>query len=165
MSALELSRRSGVARNTIAALEAGEGNPTLDTLYALADALKVPLSDLLERPPAGPRIVRAGEGAHVEGAALDANLIDRGAQPEVAGEREPRVGDRLLDHRAGDSRRLGRERKVRVEVLEPQDVTALGGRGDRVDAEPGDRGEPFGSGECAHVVITSVPAASPPSAS
>jgi transcriptional regulator with XRE-family HTH domain len=83
MSALELSRRSGVARNTIAALEAGEGNPTLDTLYALADALKVPLSDLLERPPAGPQVVRAGEGAHVEGAALDATLIDRGAGYEI----------------------------------------------------------------------------------
>ena len=40
---LELSRRSGVARNTIAALERGEGNPTVDTLYALADALGVPL--------------------------------------------------------------------------------------------------------------------------
>ena len=83
MSALELSRRSGVARNTIAALEAGEGNPTLDTLYALADALKVPLSELLERPPAGPQVVRAGEGAHVAGAALDANLIDRGAGYEI----------------------------------------------------------------------------------
>src|SRR3954447_18531674 len=79
MSALELSRRSGVARNTIAALENGEGNPTLGTLYALADALNVPLSDLLERPPAGPQVVRAGEGAHVEGAALDANLLARGA--------------------------------------------------------------------------------------
>ena len=83
MSALELSRRSGVARNTIAALENGDGNPTLDTLYALADALNVPLSDLLERPPAGPQIVRAGEGAHVEGAALDANLISRGPNVEI----------------------------------------------------------------------------------
>jgi transcriptional regulator with XRE-family HTH domain len=83
MSALELSLRSCFARNTIAALEAGVGIPTLDTLYALADALKVPLSDLLERPPAGPRVVRAGEGAHVEGAALDAHLNDRGAGYEI----------------------------------------------------------------------------------
>ncbi len=77
MSVLELSRRSNVARNTIAALEAGEGNPTLDTLYALADALGVPLSALLEPPPTGPHVVRAGEGAHVAGAALDANLLER----------------------------------------------------------------------------------------
>jgi transcriptional regulator with XRE-family HTH domain len=83
MSALELSRRSGVARNTIAALENGESNPTLDTLYALADALNVPLSELLETPPQGPQVIRAGEGAHVEGAAIDANLIDRGAGYEI----------------------------------------------------------------------------------
>ena len=44
LSVLELSRRSGVARNTIASLERGEGNPTVDTLYALADALGVPLA-------------------------------------------------------------------------------------------------------------------------
>jgi transcriptional regulator with XRE-family HTH domain len=83
MSALELSRRSGVARNTIAALEAGEGNPTLDTLYALADALGVPLAALLEAPPEGPHVVRAGEGAVVEGAALEAHLLDRGPGREV----------------------------------------------------------------------------------
>ena len=83
MPALELARRSGVARNTIAALEAGDGNPTLDTLYALADALGAPLADLLEPPPAGPHVVRAGEGTLVEGAALDAHLLDRGAGREI----------------------------------------------------------------------------------
>ena len=82
---LELARRSGVARNTITALERGDGNPTLDTLYALADALGVPLAALLERAPAAV-VVRAGEGVHVEGAALDAHLIDRFERPGVFGE-------------------------------------------------------------------------------
>jgi transcriptional regulator with XRE-family HTH domain len=83
MSVLELSRRSGVARNTIAALERGEGNPTIDTLYSLADALGVPLSDLLvERAaPAAVRVVPAGAGLHVEGAALDADLLERIERP------------------------------------------------------------------------------------
>jgi transcriptional regulator with XRE-family HTH domain len=81
MSVLELARRSGVARGTIAALEAGDGNPTLDTLYALADALGAPLSDLLERPASGAHVVRAGEGPHVEGAALDAHLLERVERP------------------------------------------------------------------------------------
>ena len=85
-SVLELSRRSGVARNTIAALERGEGNPTVDTLYALADALNVPLSTLLEAPEEGARVVRAGEGAHVEGAALDAHLLERIDRPGLLGE-------------------------------------------------------------------------------
>jgi transcriptional regulator with XRE-family HTH domain len=34
-----LAERSGVARATLTNLEAGRGNPTVDTLYALADAL------------------------------------------------------------------------------------------------------------------------------
>jgi transcriptional regulator with XRE-family HTH domain len=86
VSAVELSRRSGVARNTIAALERGEGNPTVDTLYALADALGVPLAELLHTPEEGPKVVRAGEGAHVEGAALDAHLLERIDRPGLLGE-------------------------------------------------------------------------------
>jgi transcriptional regulator with XRE-family HTH domain len=86
-SVLELSRRSGVARNTIAALERGEANPTVDTLYALADTLGVPLSSLLEEPrQQGPHVTRAGEGAHVEGAALDAHLLEQIDRPGLLGE-------------------------------------------------------------------------------
>ena len=85
VSVLELARRSGVARNTITALERGDGNPTLETLYALADALGVPLAALLDRAPASV-VVRAGEGVHVEGAALDAHLLDRFERPGVFGE-------------------------------------------------------------------------------
>ena len=59
---LELSRRSGVARNTIAALERGEGNPTVDTLYALADALGVPLVATLLEAPTGRARTWCGRG-------------------------------------------------------------------------------------------------------
>ncbi len=76
LSVLELARRSGVARGTINTLEAGGGNPTVDTLYALANALGVPLADLLEAPGEA-HVVRAGDGAAVEGAALDARLLAR----------------------------------------------------------------------------------------
>ena len=88
LSVLELSRRSGVARNTIAALERGEGNPTVDTLYALCDALGVSLSDLLapEAASEAVRVLRAGEGAFVEGAALDAHLLERIERPGLLGE-------------------------------------------------------------------------------
>jgi transcriptional regulator with XRE-family HTH domain len=88
VSVLELARRSGVARGTIAALESGSGNPTVDTLYALADALGVPLSALLEAPSAASAVavVRAGEGAHVDGAALDAHLLERIERPGLLGE-------------------------------------------------------------------------------
>src|ERR1700754_841244 len=86
VSVLELSRRSGVARNTIAALERGEGNPTLETLYALADALGVALSDLLVSRAPTVSVVRAGSGAHVEGAALEAELLERIERPGWLGE-------------------------------------------------------------------------------
>ena len=85
---LELSRRSGVARGTISALERGEGNPTVDTLYALADALGVPLSSLLAAPSeaASVQVVRAGTGVHVDGAALEAELLERVERPGWLGE-------------------------------------------------------------------------------
>ncbi|GGP17185.1 XRE family transcriptional regulator [Nonomuraea glycinis] len=47
MNAAELARASGVARATLSKLEAGHGNPTLDTIGALAAALRLPLVDLL----------------------------------------------------------------------------------------------------------------------
>jgi transcriptional regulator with XRE-family HTH domain len=86
MSVLELSRRSGVARNTITALERGEGNPTIDTLYALADALGVPLAELLVERSSPVSVVRAGSGVHVQGAALDAVLLERIERPGWLGE-------------------------------------------------------------------------------
>jgi transcriptional regulator with XRE-family HTH domain len=76
LSALELARRSGVARNTLSALEAGRGNPTIETLYALADALGVPLSDLLDKPAPSTGTVRAWEGPMIQGAALEARLLE-----------------------------------------------------------------------------------------
>ncbi|MFV0373854.1 helix-turn-helix domain-containing protein [Microbacterium sp.] len=43
----ELSRRAGLAKQTIVAVEAGRGNPTIDTLERLADALDVSIRALI----------------------------------------------------------------------------------------------------------------------
>lgn len=73
----ELARRAGVARQTVTALEAGSGNPTIETLYALADTLGVTLGSLLAEPETRPvRVVRAGEGQRVEGP-FEARLLER----------------------------------------------------------------------------------------
>lgn len=48
ISVSELSRRSGVAKATLSTLETGDGNPTVQTLTQLAEALGVLLGDLLE---------------------------------------------------------------------------------------------------------------------
>jgi DNA-binding XRE family transcriptional regulator len=43
----DLARRSGVSKQTLSKIEAGAGNPTVDTLAALASALDVSLRSLL----------------------------------------------------------------------------------------------------------------------
>lgn len=49
----ELSARAGVGKGSLSEIENGGRNPTLSTLYALANTLGVPLSQLLaERPGA-----------------------------------------------------------------------------------------------------------------
>jgi transcriptional regulator with XRE-family HTH domain len=47
LSLSELSRRSGLAKQTIIAIEQGRSNPTVDTLERLADALDVSIRGLL----------------------------------------------------------------------------------------------------------------------
>lgn len=43
-----LAERCGVAKSTLSNLEAGEGNPTVETLWAIANALRVPFGALVE---------------------------------------------------------------------------------------------------------------------
>ncbi|GAB3988870.1 XRE family transcriptional regulator [Actinoallomurus acanthiterrae] len=76
LSTVELSRRSGVARATLTAIEAGKGNPTLDTLYALAKVLDASLADLIaDAGPYAATVLRADEGPRASGTAVDARLV------------------------------------------------------------------------------------------
>jgi transcriptional regulator with XRE-family HTH domain len=76
VSTVALARDSGVARATLAQLEAGRGNPTLETLYALANTLGVGLAEVIGAPATDEvEVVRAGEGARVAGAAVRARLV------------------------------------------------------------------------------------------
>ncbi|WP_423247920.1 helix-turn-helix domain-containing protein [Thermus neutrinimicus] len=63
-----LAAKAGVARSLIYALESGKANPTLATLWALAQALEVPFSDLVQTQPV------AEEGVVVQ-------LIERTREP------------------------------------------------------------------------------------
>ncbi|BAL86623.1 putative transcriptional regulator [Actinoplanes missouriensis 431] len=62
ISLTELARRAGLAKSTLSQLEAGTGNPSIETLWALGVALGIPFSRLVEPPPSPVRVVRAGEG-------------------------------------------------------------------------------------------------------
>ena len=52
MSVSELARQAGVSKGTLSKLEAGFGNPTIETVAAIAVALRLPLGDLI--PAAAP---------------------------------------------------------------------------------------------------------------
>jgi transcriptional regulator with XRE-family HTH domain len=62
LSLSELAKSAGVAKSTLSQLEAGVGNPSVETLWALAAALDVPVSRLIEAPRARVGVIRAGEG-------------------------------------------------------------------------------------------------------
>ena len=67
-----LAAEAGVGKGSLSEIESGRRNPTLSTLYALANALGVPLSELL---PDGP-------GSEVSSPGITARLLDTVAQPD-----------------------------------------------------------------------------------
>lgn len=60
-----LAEKAGLAKSTLSQLEAGHGNPSLETLWAIATALDVPFSFLFEFPQPDTTLIRAGEGVQV----------------------------------------------------------------------------------------------------
>ncbi len=61
-----LAAQAGIAKSTLSQLEAGSGNPSVETLWALAAALGVPLSLLFDTEAPATKLVRAGEGEVLE---------------------------------------------------------------------------------------------------
>src|SRR5882724_9152884 len=78
MSLAELGRSARLAKGTLAAIEQGRGNPTIETLHSLTRALGATLGDLVsEAPPEGTRIVRKGEGPLLPGNRIEGRLLSR----------------------------------------------------------------------------------------
>jgi transcriptional regulator with XRE-family HTH domain len=69
-----LATSTGLGKGTLSELERGQRNPTLDTLFAIATQLAVPLSNLIaeERFPCS-----VAASARAQGQSIDAILIDR----------------------------------------------------------------------------------------
>ncbi len=65
LSLTELAKRAKIAKSTLSALEAGTGNPSVETLWALGVALGVPFSRLVDPRTVAVRVMRAGEGLSV----------------------------------------------------------------------------------------------------
>src|SRR4051812_3389633 len=59
----ELARVSGLSKTILGRIERGDGNPSVETLWRVSQALRVPLGALLT-PSARPRVrlIRSGDG-------------------------------------------------------------------------------------------------------
>src|SRR5687768_14321418 len=71
ISLTELARRAGIAKSTLSQLEAGSGNPSVETLWSLGVALGVPFSRLVEPPTPAVRVIRAGDAPGVRSEQAD----------------------------------------------------------------------------------------------
>ncbi|WP_092800560.1 helix-turn-helix domain-containing protein [Rhodococcus globerulus] len=62
LSISEVARRADIAKSTLSQLESGLGNPSLETLWALGNALGVPFAQLVDSPSHPVQLIRAGDG-------------------------------------------------------------------------------------------------------
>jgi transcriptional regulator with XRE-family HTH domain len=81
LSLTELARRAGIAKSTLSQLEAGAGNPSVETLWSLGVALGIPFSRLVEPEAPQVRVIRHGGGPRVrsEHADFAGTLLSAGA--------------------------------------------------------------------------------------
>lgn len=80
----ELARRANLSKGALSQLEAGQANPTVETLWALAQAFGVPFSDLIAEPaPADVVVVRASDGEWITGTPVSSRLVQRLAAPAM----------------------------------------------------------------------------------
>jgi transcriptional regulator with XRE-family HTH domain len=57
----ELATAAGLGKSTLAQLESGKGNPSVETLWAIAAALKVPFARIVDEVQPALRVVRAAD--------------------------------------------------------------------------------------------------------
>lgn len=76
-SLAEVAAAAGIGKSTLHAIEAGDANPGIETLWALARALHVPFGELMDPPTPRIRIVRSGQAPRVasEASSMQAYLL------------------------------------------------------------------------------------------
>ncbi|MCX6127181.1 MAG: helix-turn-helix domain-containing protein, partial [Proteobacteria bacterium] len=62
----ELATLAGIGKSTLSVLEAGKGNPNIETIWAIADALKVPFGQLIDNSAMDTRLIKKGEGTLID---------------------------------------------------------------------------------------------------
>jgi len=78
LSLSELARRSGIAKGTLSQLESGAGNPTIETVFSLSNALSVPVSSLLTlRSDPDVVLIRSADLEVLSSNAVDLRMLRR----------------------------------------------------------------------------------------
>ena len=99
----ELAAEAGLGKSTLAQLESGRGNPSVETLWAIAAALRVPFGRLVEEEGPALRVVRASEQPVVR------STRGRPGRPAADGVAPARDVRALRDgHRPGAAQRRSR---------------------------------------------------------
>ena len=135
LSLQQLADRSGVAKTTLFKIESGRGNPTLDTLLALADFFAVPIAALIgaDETPAID-VVRAGtggvdiSGTAVRAALLRSMMVGATLVEVVEAEIHPGLHETAVSHGVG----------AREHVLVRSGRAIVGPVGEEVEVGPGD---------------------------
>ena len=137
MSLSELGRVSGIAKATLSNIEAGEANPTLDTLGQLSNALKTPLGELLAQPQPSVSVVKAAEGRQFQEGPISITLVNDfdvgparlelyyGSIKAPAAHRSSGHGNGVVEHIILHSGRLKVGPENEAVVLEPGDYLRL----------------------------------------
>ena len=134
VSIAELGRRAGVAKSTVSQLEAGTGNPSIETLWSLGVALGVPFSRLVEPPAPSIRVVRAGEGPRVS-----ADRADFAAALLAAGSPHARRDIYVMELEPGNAREAEAHLPGSVEhVVVAAGRMRVGPATEPIDLGPGD---------------------------
>ncbi|SFM91098.1 DNA-binding transcriptional regulator, XRE-family HTH domain [Izhakiella capsodis] len=71
----ELARQAGVAKSTLSQLEAGNGNPSIETLWSLCVPLGISFANLMMEPHRSTQLVRRGQGLTVAAEQADYQAI------------------------------------------------------------------------------------------
>lgn len=130
----DLSRASGLSKTILARIERGEGNPSMETLWRLSQALVLPLGALLaEQADPRVRVIRAGAPEPMQAeSGLSGRLLHADGRPHRSEVYELDL-PAATDHRSGPH--LPGTREV---VICTQGRLTVGPIGDEVDLEEGD---------------------------
>lgn len=134
LSLTEVAHRAGIAKSTLSQLEAGNGNPSIETLWSLCVALNIPFARLMEPEANQMQVIRRGEGPTVTAELADYQAVLLATCPPGA-----RRDIYLLHTQPGSERRSQPHSPNTVEHLILTQGRALTGpAGSPVELNPGD---------------------------